>query len=225
MTLGIIIQARMGSTRLPGKMLRALGDKPMLGHVLGRLGTLKTPAQIIVATSTLTADNAIVAWCAAHNVACFRGSEQDVLDRYMACATHYQLSHIVRLTGDNPFTDIEELDRLIALHVKGNYDYSHSFGQLPVGVGAEIFTIDALARSHAEGHVPHHREHVNEYILEHPHLFRLGILEVPGEKCAPTLRLTVDTAEDFTRACAIMVQFPDTQLSTENMIGLCLPSA
>jgi spore coat polysaccharide biosynthesis protein SpsF len=224
-TLGIIIQARMGSTRLPGKVLRRLGDKPLLAHVVDRLAGLETNTTIIVATSTLAADDVIAQWCAARALACFRGSEQDVLGRYMECATHYQLSHVVRLTGDNPFTDTEELDRLIALHCEGGYDYSHSFGQLPIGVGAEMFNIDALMRSHADGHAPHHREHVNEYILAHPHLFRLGILEVPDEKRAPTLRLTVDTAEDFANACAIMAQFSDTQLSTENVISLCFPSA
>jgi len=225
MTVGIIIQARMGSTRLPGKVLRVMGDKPLLGHIVHRLHTLKTPAKIIVATSNLPADDAIAHWCVANSVACFRGNEQDVLDRYFTCATEHKLAHIVRLTGDNPFTDTEELDRLIELHMSSDHDYSHSFGQLPIGVGAEIFTLDALRRSHTEGFAPHHREHVNDYILEHSPLFRVGTLEVPAEKRAPTIRLTVDTEEDFTRASRLMAQSPNDPLSTESMIGLCSPSA
>ena len=225
MSIGIIIQARVGSTRLPGKVLRPMNDKPLLAHVVSRLAALKTPAKIIVATSTLAADDAIAQWCETSHTPCFRGSEGDVLDRYVQCAMLQNFSHVVRLTADNPFTDMEELDRLITLHRNGGYDYSHSFGQLPIGVGAEIFTMDALKRSHAEGKAPHHREHVNEYILEHPDLFRTGILDIPLDKSAPQLRLTVDTEEDFSRVETIVAQISGTLSSTQKVIRLCSPSA
>lgn len=192
----------MGSTRLPGKVLMPIAGKVLLDHVLGRLANLQCEAQAVVATSTRDSDNVIVAHCAGR-VACFRGSEMDVLDRYLRCAEEYEFTHVVRLTADNPFTDIAELDRLIALHLGAGNDYSHAFGALPLGVGAEIFTRAALATSHREGLAPNHREHVNEFIQENPQRFRIGALDVPLAKRAPGLRLTVDTVEDYARACRL----------------------
>ncbi|MEH7838420.1 hypothetical protein V7796_22530 [Rhizobium laguerreae] len=108
----------MGSTRLPGKVLRDISGKPLLGHVLGRLQMLKRPARVVVATSSAGENDMIEAWCLEHGVSCFRGDEADVLDRYFQCAKSLGMSDIVRLTADNPFTDIEELERLIDLHQK-----------------------------------------------------------------------------------------------------------
>jgi spore coat polysaccharide biosynthesis protein SpsF len=225
MKLGIIIQARMGSTRLPGKVLRPIAGKPLLAHVLGRLVGLQHPAEVVVATSTETADDAIEAFCTAMSASCFRGSETDVLARYWECALTYGFDQVVRLTADNPFTDVTELDRLIELHLDAGNDYTHSFGMMPLGVGAEIFTRAALERSYREGHAPNHREHVNEYIQENPGLFRIGQLDVPAAKRHPGLRLTVDTEEDYQRACRIAVLATGQWLSTEEAIALCSRSA
>jgi len=225
MSLGIVIQARMGSTRLPGKVLRPIAGKPLLGHVVGRLARLRHPAFVVVATSTSPQDDAISGWCEGEGVKCFRGDELDVLDRYLRCAEAFGLDPVVRLTADNPFTDIEELDRLIDLREREGLAYAHSFGMMPLGVGAEVFTLAALKRSHAEGHLPHHREHVNEYMQEHPELFRSGILDVPAAKHAPDLRLTVDTEADWLRACKLADQSPDAWLDTEKALSLCSRSA
>jgi len=225
MSVGIIIQARMGSSRLPGKVLRLIDGKPLLERILGRLGRLRHAAMVVVATSTKPLDGVIADWCAARGVTCFRGDEADVLDRYWQCACLYDFAHIVRLTADNPFTDIEELDRLLEMHLAQGYDYSHSFGQMPLGVGAEVFTRQALGKSHAQGHKPNHREHVNEYIEEQPELFRIGRLEVPAAKLAPTLRLTVDTEEDWRRADGLAASAHGREVGTEEAIRLCSPSA
>ncbi|WP_263770066.1 glycosyltransferase family protein [Propionivibrio soli] len=221
MTIGIVIQARMGSTRLPGKVLRDIGGRPLLAHVVERLGRLRHEVRVVVATSTKVQDDDIASWCRCRGVECFRGSEGDVLDRYWRCTEQCGFEHVVRLTADNPFTDIEELDRLLALHLSGHYDYSHSFGQMPLGVGAEVFSREALAKSHAQGHKPNHREHVNEYIEEVPEDFRIARLVVPAAKVAPLLRLTVDTLEDWQRACRLVGARPDCQLETEEAIRLC----
>lgn len=211
----------MGSTRLPGKVLRDIDGRPLLAHVIERLADLRHGVTIVVATSTETRDDPIVEWCEVHGIPCFRGSETDVLDRYWQCARKYEFAHIVRLTADNPFTDIAELDRLLDLHLSSDNEYSHSFGQMPLGVGAEVFSRAALAKSHAEGHKPNHREHVNEYIEEMPALFRIGRLEVPATKIAPTLRLTVDTEEDWQRASRLARACRGRQLQTEEAIRLC----
>jgi spore coat polysaccharide biosynthesis protein SpsF len=143
-TVGIIIQARMGSTRLPGKVLRPIAGRPLLDHILERLQSLRQQVSVVIATSMLKADDAVETFCKNRDVACYRGSEQDVLARYLDCATHYAFDAVVRLTGDNPFTDIAELERLIALHLCDKNDYTHSFGALPIGVGAEIFSYTAI---------------------------------------------------------------------------------
>jgi spore coat polysaccharide biosynthesis protein SpsF len=223
--VGVIIQARMGSTRLPGKVLMPIAGKALLDHVLGRLSLLVYPVKVVVATSDLLQDDAIVRHCQSIGVAVFRGSETDVLDRYYECACENRFEHVVRLTADNPFTDMEALQRLIEQHLTLRNDYTHSFGSMPLGVGAEIFTFDALEKSVLAGHAPNHREHVNEYIQENPDIFRIGVLEIPAAKCRPDLRLTVDTEDDYQRACAIAEQAPDRWVWTEEAIRLCSQSA
>lgn len=221
MSLGIIIQARMGSTRLPGKVLRPIAGKPLLQHVIGRLSMLKAPAATVVATSTKSADDEIARWCLQENIQCFRGSETDVLDRYIQCAKQFGFDHIVRLTADNPFTDIIELDRLITQHYLEKNDYTHSFGIMPIGVGAEIMRFSALVQSGQDGKEPHHREHVNEFIHENPERFRTGVLCVPPAKVAPEIRMTVDTQEDYERACKLADMCAPGWLDTERAIAAC----
>jgi len=223
--VGVIIQARMGSTRLPGKVLKPIAGKMLLDHVLGRLSLLTCPVVVIVATSDLAQDIVIEQHCLSRSVAVFRGSEADVLDRYYQCAREYGFDHVVRLTGDNPFTDMEELQRLIEQHLAECNDYTHSFGSMPLGVGAEILTFAALERSAWEGHEPNHREHVNEYIQENPGVFRIGVLDIPATKRCPGLRLTVDAEDDYQRACAIAEYAPTRWIGTEEAIQLCSRSA
>lgn len=215
----------MGSTRLPGKVLKPIAGKALLDHVLGRLSLLVYPVKAVVATSDLPQDDVIAQHCQTRGVEVFRGSESNVLHRYYQCARNNGFDHVVRLTADNPFTDIEELQRLIEQHMAESNDYTHSFGSMPLGVGAEIFTFAALERSAREGDAPNHREHVNEYIQENPDMFRIGVLEIPAAKRQPDLRLTVDTEDDYQRACAIAGHAPDRWIGTEEAIQLCSRSA
>ena len=164
---------------------------------------LKHPAKVVIATSSAPRDDAVARWGSAQGVAVFRGSEHDVLERYQQCASSFGLQHIVRLTADNPFVDVEEIDRLIDRHLQSQADYTSSIRALPEGIGAEMFTYDALLKSHANGHERHHREHVNEYILENRKQFAVVEITVPASKNGPDVRLTVDTADDYRRACHI----------------------
>jgi spore coat polysaccharide biosynthesis protein SpsF len=197
--IGMIIQARMGSSRLPGKILKPVGNRTLLEHIFFRLAFLKHPVKTILATSISSKDDIVEEYCKDNNVTCFRGSEENVLERYYLCAQKYDFKHIIRLTADNPFYDIEEIDNLIDLHLASGADYSHSFAYLPHGTGAEIFTFDALERSYRNGHKPNHIEHVNEYITDNPELFKIEVLSVPKEKNRPDIRLTVDTQEDYVK--------------------------
>ena len=222
MNIGIIIQARMGSTRLPGKVLKQIGDKNLLEHVLFRLSKLKQDVSIVIATSDLPKDDELKKFCDDTNTICFRGSEQNVLQRYYLCAKENDFSHIVRLTGDNPFVDIDELDNLIDLHIKSHTDYSKSFSVLPKGVGSEIFTFNALELSYKYGKKDNHLEHVNEYIEENEDQFTISELEVYKEKNRPEISLTVDTAEDYKKACYIVNHSAEEYITTQEAIKLCL---
>jgi len=218
--LGIILQARMGSTRLPGKILMPIGNKALLDHILCRLNRLRHFAKTVIATSDTSGDDIVASFCIERAVACFRGSDSNVLDRYYQCATSYGFRHIIRLTGDNPFPDIEELDNLIDLHLVSGADYANSFASLPIGVGTEILTLAALERSWREGKSPHHIEHVNEYILENPQIFKTAILSVTADKYRPDIRLTVDTMEDYKQACYIAEKSPVDYITTKQAIEL-----
>lgn len=215
----------MGSTRLPGKVLKKIGRRTLLEHIFFRLSFLKGPVEIIVATTVQKKDDAIEALCCEHQVKCFRGSEENVLERYVLCARQNQYAHVIRLTADNPFVDIEEIDRLIELHLKTGADYSNSFKCLPIGIGAEIFTMEALERCYLLGKEPQHIEHVNEYILENTHDFFVQELAVAPQKNRPEIRLTVDTQEDYEKACYIVQMSGQDYIDTEEAIELCLQYA
>ena len=218
--IGVIIQARMGSTRLPGKILMPIGNNLLLEHILYRTRNLRNPVTVVIATSVSPLDDVVEVFSASHAIASFRGSEQNVLDRYYRCALSCGFGQIVRLTGDNPFPDIVELDRLIDLHLSGAADYTSSLGNLPVGVGAEIFTLDTLEKSWRFGTQPHHIEHVDEYMLEHPEIFSSALLTVPAAKNRPDIRLTVDTETDYRRACYIVAQSGTEYVTTLRAIEL-----
>lgn len=210
----------MGSTRLPGKVLRPINGRPLLGHVLDRAACLKRPATTVVATTVNPLDDLIARFCTERRTEVFRGNEANVLDRYHKCATAYGFDHIVRLTADNPFADIGELDRLIELHLDREADFSHSFSVLPIGVGAEIFRFGALEESARCSTEPHHFEHVDEYMLEHPERFKTAQLDAVAAKRFPQARLTVDDEVDYRRACFIAEQ-AGGRVTTEQAIALC----
>lgn len=225
MKIGIIIQARMGSTRLSGKVLKKIKDKTLLEHILFRLKRLSHNVELVIATSNLKKDDVLEEFCKNNDILYFRGSEQNVLERYYLCAKEYKMEHIIRLTGDNPFVDVEELDNLIDLHISSNSDYSRSFAVLPKGVGAEIFTLEALETSYFYGKKDNHKEHVNEYIEENEDNFKISELTVKKEKSRPEITLTVDTMDDYKKACFIVENSKNEYITTQGAIKLCLQYA
>ena len=218
--VGAIIQARMGSTRLPGKVLKPIGDKTLLEHIFSRLKKLKHSVKIVLATSNDVKDNILEQFCNERAIECFLGSEDNVLERYFFCAKQHAFEHIIRLTADNPFVDIEELDRLIDLHISSQADYSHSFSSLPIGIGSEVFTFAALEKSYKEGLLPNQIEHVNEYITDNPNAFKISELKVYGEKNRPDIRLTIDNEYDYHKACYIVKQNNYDYVDTNTAIRL-----
>lgn len=218
---GIVIQARMGSTRLSGKVLMPIGKKKLLEHILDRLNILRAEnCKVVVATTLQEKDDPIVRFCRERGVACFRGSENNVLERYWMCAQQYGFEDVVRLTADNPFTDMEEVERLIAMHRANEADYSYSYTELPVGVGIEILSRSALERCMQLAYKENHFEHVDDYIVEHMDQFHCYKLSIAPEKIHPEVRLTVDTVEDYKRACYIAEHASQGIFSTTEAIRL-----
>jgi len=193
--VGLIVQARMGSTRLPGKTMKEVNGKPLLGYLLDRL--LKVPGAplIVVATSTLEREAPIVAYCQSRGVAIFRGSETDVLDRYLQCAKSYQLDTIVRITADCPLIDPQVITEALS-HFQGCDYLSNTLRRTyPQGYDTEIFSLEALEKISRLTQDSYDREHVTPYFYHHPEQFVLKSLEQPIGN--PDLRLVIDTQEDF----------------------------
>ncbi len=201
--IGIILEARMGSTRLPGKVLKLMAGRPLIQWIIERLQKSQKSNVLVLATSMSKKEKPLVDFVNHLGIPVYRGSELDVLDRYYQCAKEYRLDHIVRATGDNPFVDTEECDRLIEFYLINKLDYATSFPQygsgLPVGVGLEIFRFSSLERSWREAKLENHREHVNEYIQENSQIFKQATLKGNPEKVAANLSLTVDTLEDLNK--------------------------
>jgi spore coat polysaccharide biosynthesis protein SpsF len=175
-TVGII-QARMGSTRLPGKVLQPLAGRPALWHVVTRLKHCKNIHEIVLATTTHSEDDRIVEWCAEHNVACFRGSAQDVLDRYYQTAKQFHAAHIVRITADCPLIDPEVIDEVVQGFRDGHYHVYGLGGEFPDGLDCEAFTFPALEAAWRLARRNSDREHVTPFLHNHPGQFRTGHLE------------------------------------------------
>jgi len=222
----IILQARTGSTRLPNKVLTPIQGIPLLTHCIRRLKQVAKTANVIVATSTLPKDNEIVKLAQGEKVDCFRGSEKNALDRFLEASKKYSGNFIIRATADNPLVDISEARRLIKVITSGRWDYVSMIekvgrNKLPEGVGLEAFSQSALKKSWEKGREPHHREHVNEYILENQTKFKTKFLACLPENNCPELRLTIDTPEDmaFINSMLDEIGKPAINLTTNEIIA------
>jgi spore coat polysaccharide biosynthesis protein SpsF len=196
-----IVQARMGSTRLPGKVLKPLAGRPMLSHLLERLQTAKTLTGVVIATSTLPEDKAIVDFAKSRGVPVFTGSADDVLARYVGAAKSVQADVIARLTGDCPLNDPANVDRAIRFFLANDYDIVIEADDKnkisPRGLDVAVCSMDALLRTDKLAHDGPSREHVTLYMYRHPEQFKIGYFPVPAELRHPEWRLCVDEPSDF----------------------------
>lgn len=192
-----ILQARMSSTRLPGKVLKPILGQPMLALQIERIRRAQGIDALVVATSEEASDEPIEALCRSLGVPCYRGSLSDVLDRYYQAAASWHPRNVMRLTGDCPLTDPGVLQQLVDLHLGGEYDYSSNVHDrtYPVGLDAELFRYPLLAQAWAEAQTPYEREHVTPYFYRTGPDFRRGALKDTVDRSA--LRWTVDYPEDF----------------------------
>ena len=195
-TVGII-QARMGSTRLPGKVLMPICGSSMLLWTVNRTRRARTLDEVIVATTELPADDAIVAECARGGVPVFRGSEDDVLDRYKAAAEAFDADPVARITSDCPFIDPDVIDLVVQAFRVSGADYASNALErgYPRGLDVEVFSRAALDEAWRSAERPHERVHVTPHIHQNPKRFALE--SVKCEEDHSHLRWTVDTAEDL----------------------------
>jgi spore coat polysaccharide biosynthesis protein SpsF len=214
MGVAAIVQARMGSKRLPGKVLMDMGGETVLARVLRRSSRATLLDQIHVATSISAADDEILAECNRLNVKCFRGSEADVLDRYYQAAISCGAHSVVRITSDCPLIDPELVDQTIrAFQVQGA-DYASNGMQptYPQGLDVEVFTAAALNLAWQNARQRYEREHVTPYLYEHPELFRIA--SVVGTHDYSRYRWTLDTSEDMELLRAIYARFDGAESFT-----------
>jgi spore coat polysaccharide biosynthesis protein SpsF len=205
-----ILQARMSSTRLPGKVMRPILGQPMIARQIERLRRAEGLSGLVVATSTDPGDDLIEAFCANADIDCWRGPLDDVRARFLgALGAAASPRTFIRLTADCPLADPALIDRCIASHAKTGADYTYTSKDwtFPKGLDVEVCETAALRRAAAESDDPYDREHVTPYIYRHPELFQLNaITRDPPRR----YRWTVDTREDFAFVTAVYAAlYPD----------------
>lgn len=194
-----IIQARMGSTRLPGKILKKVQGKTLLEIQLERLKQSTLIEQIVVATTTQAQDDVVVDVCKELAINFYRGSEEDVLSRYYEAAVAFEANVIVRLTSDCPLIDPVIVDAVIEKYSRQQDKFDYVSNTLertyPRGLDTEVFSFGALEKAYKEAVLQRDREHVTAYIYSNPQRFNIN--HVKGEQDYSHFRWTVDTPEDF----------------------------
>ena len=223
MTIGCIIQARMGSTRLPGKvLLDVTKGKPVLYYVINQLKHCKSIEKIIVATTTLQEDDKIVQFCIDNKVSYFRGDSKNVLERHYRCAEKFSLSKIIRMPSDKPLLDPEVVDKVVEIFNTNHYDYvtnwSISAPTFPSGTEVEVVSFDALKKVWEKSTLPSEKEHVTNYIYNHRDDFR--IFNVINSENLSNFRWAVDRIEDLRLVREIVSRIHKSPILVKDILEL-----
>ena len=207
MKIASTVEARMGSTRLPGKTMMKILDKPMLEFLIERLKRSKLIDEIVIATTINPKDEIIVELTDKIGVKCFRGSEEDVLARVLDAAKSVGGDIIVEITADCPLIDPDVVDMIIREYLNNDYDYVCNLNapernpildsNFPVGLETQVFSVKVLEEVASLTNNPSDREHVSLYIYNHPERYKVYCVKAPEELNYPKLELTVDYKEDF----------------------------
>ncbi len=203
-----IIQARVGSTRFPAKVLADLCGKPMLAHVIERVALAETLDAVVVATTTEPGDDAVADLAVAYGAGVTRGSVDDVLSRYVLAAREHDAAVVVRVTSDCPLVDPELVDRLVRIRASTGADYASNElpPTYPQGYDLEALTTDCLQRLDVESVLGYHREHVTARLREHADEYRVA--NMVNARDLSGIRLTVDVPADLERVRAILTALP-----------------
>jgi spore coat polysaccharide biosynthesis protein SpsF len=216
--ISIVLQARIGSTRLPRKLLLPLSGVSIFEHILNRLILAKVPDRVIVATTDNSAP-LIHKIADKYGIALFIGSEEDVLARFVDTIRAFDITTVVRATADNPLVSIDYLDRALMLHSEQRADMT-SYPQLPYGTGVEVIESEVLETVYRISEDPFEREHITQYIYRHEQEFAI-VRGTPEKKLKrPDISLTVDTIEDYRNMCDIYdALYKGTPIPLEDVIA------
>jgi len=214
-----VVQARMGSQRFPGKMLAKLGERDLLSWVLTRVCDAKQLDQVVLATSDGRDDDELANAASSFDVIVVRGSQNDVLDRFIQSAKIAQADIVVRVCADNPFVAAEEIDRLVIAHESGNYDYSCNHQQklnnrYADGFGAEILSTTLLNNIADSTTQQSHREHVTSYIWDNVEKYKIQAVAAPAELAFPEIKLDIDTPQEMQQLNEFINEFGVTMSSS-----------
>lgn len=192
----------MNSTRLPGKMMMSLGQYPLIDWILRRCKKSQLVDKWILATSEKESNSILCNQADKYEIEYYRGSEEDVLSRFVLLSEKYKPDNLVRVCADNPFIESSEIDRLIEFF--GNNECDYAFNHIPKngnnytdGLGAEIFSRQTLESMSREVYSPRHKEHATQFIWDHPERFSIGTVQAPIHFAHPEIRLDVDKLEDL----------------------------
>lgn len=192
-----IVQARTGSTRLPGKTLRLLAGVPMIEHIIGRLRQVTRIDQIVLAVPDLPSEAPLLDVARRLNITTCKGPEEDVLKRFILAGEAAGAEHVLRVCGDSPLIDPNLIDALLENHCQNQADYTMSSGLAPLGTSAEAVRLATLKQIAETAVEQPYREHVTAYIHDHPNQFKVCSVAVPKYLLGKSFRLTVDTEADF----------------------------
>ena len=198
-----VLQGRMGSTRLPGKVMLPLRGKPMIQCVFERLLQCECVKDIIIATSLMSEDDVIAEHFISQGVKVFRGSPDDPLDRYYNAAKQHRTEHVMRAMADCPFIDPNLIDQLAKVFFSAGYDLCHLVGEFPSGLDTTMFTFACLEKAWKESKKRSDREHITSYMTNNPQLFKIGSIEPLNGLYHH--RWVVDHPEDYEFAKAVYV--------------------
>jgi spore coat polysaccharide biosynthesis protein SpsF len=196
----VVVQARVGSSRLPGKVLLSLAGKTLLARVVERIRAAQTPFDLVVATTVEPADDPIAGLCRRLDVRCFRGHPTDLLDRHYRAALAVGADHVVKIPSDCPLLDPGAVDRVLAAHAEDEPDYTSNLHpeSWPDGNDVEAVTLPTLAMAWREAERRHEREHTTPFVWDRPERFRLAnVAWDAGRDLSESVRLVVDYPEDY----------------------------
>jgi spore coat polysaccharide biosynthesis protein SpsF len=207
--IAAVIQARMGSTRLPGKVLKPLAGCPMIEHIVRRAQQVRNLTHIVLAVPEGPAEDPLIDIARALNIDWLKGPEEDVLQRFILAGDKVRADHILRICSDSPLIDIPLMDSLITAHLQTGADYTIPDDGIPRGAGTEIVRFDILKQIAQKTTRKPYREHVTVYIHDHPQDFQIRRVAPPDYLQGKDFRLTVDTDHDFLLMDRIYAQFCD----------------
>ena len=219
MEFSVVVAARTGSSRLPGKALLPLQNLPMITFLLRRLRGSREAARLILATTVLPQDDLLAELARREGVEVFRGPQDDVVERYVRAAEHFGLDYVVRVTGDCPLTDAETLDYCLGLcRREGHFDLATTKGLFPVGIDYEVYQAATMHRLHQAGVMDaSHREHLTKYFYDFPEGFRIVKLAPPPRWTSHRV-FTVDTREDYEFCAGLAGRFPGPRFGLEQVL-------